>query len=288
MAVSIAAVLQQFRPSTSCRRNHYRTARNDLSPPNAPQLPLSAMTALTVGARGVDHALWRNYEQNSDRVNASIERLSTGKRINRPKDDPAGFVAVAELRKELQDLNTKLKGISRERQQSHVQQSGLANIQTALLDLRGRIEDAAGGFITAEQRSALESEIDLAADAVNRVAKLTNTNDVVSIDSNTLQALLPADAASAAVIEEKSDAVLQQRTELAAYEHTHLATFERIYQDQVVITTQTISMIEDVDFAAETSNFVQGQILQQGAMAALSYSNRERVDQLKQLLDKIA
>lgn len=246
------------------------------------------MTPLTVGARGVDHQLLRNYERNSEQVNASVERLSTGKRINRPKDDPAGFVAVQELRKDLMDLKTKLKGISSERSESHLQQSGLANIQQALLDLRGRVAGAADGFITADQRAALESEIDQAAEAINRVAKLTHTGDVVSIDPPTVAKMQPTDATSVDLIDQQAKSVLQQRGQLAADEHTNLDTFQTLYEDQIVITTQTISQIEDVDFAAESSNLVQSQILQQGAMAALSYSNRERVDQLKQLLDKMA
>jgi flagellin-like hook-associated protein FlgL len=49
-----------------------------------------------------------------------------------------------------------------------------------------------------------------------------------------------------------------------------------------------LSMIKDTDYAAETANLAQSQVLSQGAMAALSYANRQRVAQLAVLLDKIA
>ena len=62
--------------------------------------------------------------------------------------------------------------------------------------------------------------------------------------------------------------------------------FEQLYQDQIVITSEALSQIEDTDFAVETANLVQSQVLSQGAMAALQYANRTHIDQISQLLDE--
>lgn len=82
--------------------------------------------------------------------------------------------------------------------------------------------------------------------------------------------------------------VAARRAALAAHEHTHLDVFEQLYQDQVVITSDALSQIEDTDFAIEATNFAQSQVLAQGAMAALAYASRSRVDQITQLLDEKA
>jgi flagellin len=244
------------------------------------------MTTISTGISGVDQQLLQNYQRSNDRTQTSLERLSTGKRINRPKDNPAGFIAAEGLRKELGDLERKVGSISTERQQSHIQQSGLANIQSVLIELRGRLVSAADGTITADERAALAAEIDNAAEAVNRIAKLTGATD--AIDFNIEKSPLSADSNAAQVVDDKSRGVANQRTALAAHERTHLDTFEGLYKDQIVITTEALSQIEDTDFAAESANLVQSQILSQGAMAALAYSSRQRTTQLTLLLDAIA
>src|SRR5436190_17207408 len=131
------------------------------------------MTSISTGISGLDQQLLQNYQRNTDRTQTSLERLSTGKRINHPKDDPPGFIVAEGLRRDLNDLKQKLGDIATERSQSHIEQSGLSDLQNALTELRGRIVAGADGTLTADQRTALESEIDEASQAIDRVAKLT-------------------------------------------------------------------------------------------------------------------
>ncbi len=51
----------------------------------------------------------RNFGRNNERVAVAVEQLSTGKRINRPSDDPTGFVAAEAIRGELIDLRSEQK-----------------------------------------------------------------------------------------------------------------------------------------------------------------------------------
>lgn len=244
------------------------------------------MTRISPGTHGVDQHLLNNFQRNTDRTQTSLERLTTGKRINRPKDDPAAFIAAEGLRKELTDLKGKLRAITGERQQSHTRQSGLAEIQSALTDLRARLVTAADGLLTADQRAALAAEIDNAAEAINRIASFTGNGEALHFTPAAPSLSVNPDAA--ALVEGKSESVTSQRVSLAAYERSHLDTFEALYKDQIVITTQALSQIEDTDFAAETANLVQSQILSQGSMAALAYSTRQRADQITILLDELA
>ena len=244
------------------------------------------MTRISSGIHGVDQQLLQNYQRNNDRTQTSLERLSTGKRINHPNDDPAGFIAAEGLRKELGDLKQKLGDIATERAQNHVQQSGLSDIQDALNDLRGRLVSAADGTLTADQRATLESEIDETAKAVDRIANLTSNQGVASLDVSTASLASNPDAAQ--LVDSESQSVTNQRVALAAHEHANLDTFQQLDQDQIAITSESLSNIEDTDYAAEAANFTQSQVLSQGAMAALAYSSRQNVSQLTQLLDSIA
>jgi hypothetical protein len=59
--------------------------------------------------------LVHNFERSQRRVVASVEQLSTGKRINRPSDDPAGFVAAEEIRGELIELRSETRAATHRR-----------------------------------------------------------------------------------------------------------------------------------------------------------------------------
>lgn len=240
----------------------------------------------TVGIRGADHQFQRNYQKNVEKTQQSVERLSTGKRINRPSDDPAGFVAAEQLRGEISDLKRRISSIGQERVASRSRQSELNNIQDALLDLQGRVLEATDGFLSADQRAAFEDEIDAAADAIEMIMARSSHTSPASVKQ--VDAELRQNTPTPESIEAFAGGLLSEQVSLAAYEHTHLDKFEALYEDQIVITTETLSMIEDTDFAAETANFAQSKILAQGAMAALSYYNHQRADQLLGLLDEIA
>ena len=244
------------------------------------------MTSISTGIHGVDQRLLQNFQRNNDRTQTSLERLSTGKRINHPSDDPAGFIAAEGLRKDLNDLKQKLGDIATERDQSHIQQSGLSDIQDALTDLRGYLVSGADGTLTADQRTSLESEIDETAEAIDRIAKLTDNKGVASLDVSTASLASNPDAAQ--LVDNESQSVTNERVGLAADERANLDTSQQLDQDQIAITTEALSNIEDTDYAAETSNLVQSQILSQGAMAALAFNSHQNVSQLTQLLDSIA
>jgi flagellin-like hook-associated protein FlgL len=238
----------------------------------------------SIGMRGADYHFQHNYRKNVEKTQQSVERLSTGKRINRPSDDPAGFVAAEQLRGELADLKLRLKSIGHERLASHTRQSELTNIQDALVDLQGRVLEATDGFLTAEQRAAFADEIDAAADAIEMI--MARSSHATQADVKQVDSMLRQSTPTPESIEAYSNGLLGEQVSLAAYERTHLDTFETLYQDQIVITSETLSLIEDTDFAAETAKFAQSQILAKGAMAALTYYNQQRADQLLGLLDE--
>jgi flagellin-like hook-associated protein FlgL len=170
-----------------------------------------------------------------------------------------------------------------------LQQSGLQDIRTELDDIRGRVNSSADITLTSDERDSLNSQLDNAAAEIERVAKLTG-NDSSSIAAAVATAANPATSAASAsdAIDQASQAVSQQQTTLAADEQANLGTFQQLYQDQTAITSDALSKIEDTDYAAETANLVQSQTMTAGAMAALTYSGRERADQIKQVLDAIA
>jgi len=248
------------------------------------------MAVISVGIRGSDQKFVQNFKRHSDRVQTSVERLSTGKRINRPSDDPAGFVAAEQLRTELTDLKTKLKVVSRDRQESRSQQSGLAHAQQTLTELRDRVIAADDPSITADERAALIVEIDETVAALERVVAVTGITGLPQLLSSggvVNGVKQSAELPTATELDAHVDGIQSRRIAGGTQERIG-EVFEDLYRDQIVITTETLSLIEDTDFVAETAALAQAQVLSQGAIAAISYSNQQWIDQIELLLDELA
>ena len=77
--------------------------------------------------------------QNKGALNTSLERLSTGLRINRGKDDPAGLIASENLRSEIKALNAAVANSERADQVTNIAESGLQEVSSLLEELQGLI-----------------------------------------------------------------------------------------------------------------------------------------------------
>ncbi len=229
------------------------------------------------------------FERSNDQVSRALERLSTGKRINRASDDPAGFVAAEELRGDLVELQAESKVASRSKFGVRQRESALSEIQNVLNSVRGNLVAAADGLNSDAQSRALQLEIDASLDAIDRIAdrvegvgSSASLNDLRQGGSANV---LDGDVAAAAeLVDAKLSDISSARAAIGAYERTQ-DVFDRIREDQIVITAQTLSQIEDADFVTEATNLVQGQILSKAAIAALAFSTREQVEQIESLLE---
>jgi flagellin len=245
------------------------------------------MTRISLGLSGSDQRYIQSFQRNSDRAQTSIERLSTGKRINHPSDDPPGFVAAEGLRGELIDINAKLKGLKSQQLQNQTKQSGLVDLQNALTDLRKQVDSPADITLSDDERAALDDQIDAAVKEVDHIAKLTGNTDLVSFSKTTAESR-PADPSSGGAVDAASQSVSGKQTVLAADEHARINTFTNLYQDQATIHTQAISEIEDTDYAAEVTSLTESQALAQGSIIAMAYSGHERISEISGVLNQLA
>ena len=81
--------------------------------------------------------------QNNNALTTSLERLSTGLRINRGKDDPAGLIASENLRSEIGGLKAALGNADRADQVANIAEGGLQEVANLLTELQGLITQTA-------------------------------------------------------------------------------------------------------------------------------------------------
>jgi flagellin-like hook-associated protein FlgL len=238
-------------------------------------------------------ALEASYRRHSAGIQQSVEKLSTGKRINRPKDDPAGFMSAEKIRSEIVRLRAELKVIGRQRSATRQEQSLLKNIQDQLTELQGLLVGAADGLLTAEQRELYSREIDAALKAVQRIndqrlEQAANIRQTVPSFGDTLARMDRDDLGRfQSAVEAEGDAVSISRAGLAAYERYELDVRQRLTEDAIVINMQTLSMIEDVDVAEEASNLATSQVLAESALMAIGISQSLNAQHIEALLESV-
>lgn len=112
---------------------------------------------------------------NNGTLNQSLERLSTGLRINRGKDDPAGLIASENLRSEKASLNAAIGNAERADQVANIAEGGLQEVSGLLTELQGLVTSSANGAgLSADEKAANQLQIDSILQTIDRIASATS------------------------------------------------------------------------------------------------------------------
>lgn len=113
--------------------------------------------------------------QQNQSLNKSLERLSTGFRINRGSDDPAGLIASEKLRSEKATLAAAIGNAERAEQVVNVAEGGLQEVQNLLLEVQSLVTASANDAgLSTEERDANQLQIDQILQTVDRIASTTS------------------------------------------------------------------------------------------------------------------
>jgi flagellin len=108
---------------------------------------------------------------NSD-LETRLQRLSTGLRINRGADDPAGLIISQRLGSEISGLNQAIRNTERASSVISTAEGGLNEVSELLNSIKGLVVEAANtGALSAEERKANQLQIDSAIDSITRISE---------------------------------------------------------------------------------------------------------------------
>lgn len=263
---------------------------------------------------------WRRHSADVER---SMERLATGKRINRASDDPAGSVAVTQFNGQLESLNAKLKGVQQHRYYTAAREGGNAAINDLVIELKGLVVQAGNtGALSDTERRTIQDQIDSKVEAIDFVSNtftykgervfssaLSTTLGVVSREVDApdpsdptkmikktemlnLRSLKSGGALNTLtgdleLASRSVDAAVDQNSRERAFLGTQQRDFdnqEQSLRSEIENITGAKSEIEDTDYASEVANLVKGQVLQQASMFMIQAA----MQQVRQLTDLIA
>jgi flagellin len=246
----------------------------------------------------------RVLDQSQKSLQTSMERLSSGKRINHARDDAAGMAITEGMTSQINGMNQAVRNSNDGISMVQTADGAMEGIASKLQRMRELAVQAANGIYSAGDRSALDIEFQALDDEINRVAENTEFNGIsllaadltkkiqtgakagstidvsltgitsasLSISANTITT---QDNASTAIgsIDNALSVVNSARAKLGATQN-RLETTVQDLKNNVENLSASRSRIKDADFAAETATLAKNQILQQAGMAMLSQANQ--------------
>jgi flagellin len=112
-----------------------------------------------------------NLAKSGTELQTRLQRLSTGLRINRGADDPAGLIISERLRSDIQGNDQGIKNSERASSVIATTEGALAEVSDLLNSIKSLIVEAANtGANSAEERSANQLQIDSAIDSITRIS----------------------------------------------------------------------------------------------------------------------
>ncbi len=123
--------------------------------------------------------------QNNKSLNSTLERLSTGLRINRGKDDPAGLIASQNLRAEKAATQTAISNAERADQVVNIAEGGLDEVSGLLNELQALVTQTANtAGLSQEEKEANQLQIDSIIQTIDRVASSTSFQGLKLLNGN--------------------------------------------------------------------------------------------------------
>jgi flagellin len=248
----------------------------------------------------------RNLTMSQSSLSTSMQRLSSGLRVNSAKDDAAGLAIAERMSSQVRGMNVAIRNANDSISLSQTAEGAIGKVSEMLQRMRELAVQAANATNSDDDRTnldeeytALGAEIDrtitstkfnglaiLAGDAGTLTFQVgANTDDTVDVTTNDLSGDTDISAASGGTIASVTDATAAMdaidaaltsvNSERALYGATQ-NRFEAIIGTlQVATENQSAARgrIMDADFASETANLSRTQILQQAGTAMVAQAN---------------
>src|SRR3989304_1320332 len=107
-------------------------------------------------------------------LRTSLERLSSGLKINRGADDPAGLIVSERLRSEISVVEQAIDNSARAINVIATAEGALDEVQALLTDIQAKLVEAANsGAFSEDEIAANQLQIDNAIDSITRIANTT-------------------------------------------------------------------------------------------------------------------
>ncbi len=253
----------------------------------------------------------RHLYNTTNRFSKSMERLSSGLRINRSGDDAAGLAISESLKSDIRALQQASRNASDGISLVQVAEGSLDEVSNILLRMRELAQQAATETLGSAERDYLQQEFTELSSEINRISDTAEFNGIMLLDGSeptlNVQVGVTEDVNVSAVQIELGTAVstdnltlvpgitidgnngdnardaiaaIQEATKLVSERRAGFGAAQNRFETSIRnigMTAENLSAansrIRDVDVALETANMTSLQILQQAGVSILSQAN---------------
>lgn len=132
--------------------------------------------ALTIGNSSTVLRIINSINKIDKDESDTMTRLTTGNRINKASDDPAGLVALTSLNSELAGVNAAIDNNTRSQGMLDVADSTLTEVSSLTAEIEDLVQKASGSSVSASEKAAYQSQIDESIDAIDRLVNTASYN----------------------------------------------------------------------------------------------------------------
>ncbi|WP_050179813.1 flagellin [Domibacillus robiginosus] len=248
---------------------------------------------------------YRNLGNTNNATSKSLEKLSSGLRINRAADDAAGLAISEKMRSQVRGLDMAERNSLDAISLIQTAEGALASTHDILQRMRELSVQSANETLETTDKQAIQDEIDALTEEIDRIANETEFNEKKLLDgsipagglafqigANTEQMLkieiagmgatdlgvnsldMLSNASSAiSTIDAAISKVSEQRSKLGAVQNRLEHTITNLQTANENLTAAE-SRIRDLDMAEEMTQFTRNNILNQAGQAMLAQANQ--------------
>jgi flagellin len=252
----------------------------------------------------------RNLSNTQLSLNQSMQRLSSGLRINSAADDAAGLAISENMQANIGSMNQAVRNANDGISMTETAEGALTETSNILISMRQLATQASNGTMSSSDLSNIQVEFSALQSEITRISNVTsfngmsllngslsagttlqigagNTSDdkltvkITSASAATLSVGTTAAAVSTQAAAQASLASIDSAINSVSTMQGSLGSIQNRLQDainnlQVAVenTDAANSRIVDVDVASETANLSRAQVLEQAGVSVLSQANQ--------------
>jgi flagellin len=240
----------------------------------------------------------RNLGATSDKIAKSMERLSSGYRINRAADDAAGLAISERMRSQINGLNQANRNIQDGVSLVQTAEGNLDEVHSMLQRVRELAVQYKNGTLSSDDQAAIQTEVNQLASEIERIGGSAtfngitllatsgsvtfqvgvNDGDSITVSTISLGSTLGdftslSNSTAISAIDAAISAVSTARSGFGAVQNRldHAGASTQVYMENL---TAAESRVRDVDMASEMVTLTKNQILQQAGTSMLAQANQ--------------
>jgi len=253
----------------------------------------------------------KNLAEVQRQMDRSVERLSSGKRINNASDDAAGSAIAGRMESQIRGLTMGIRHAKDGQSLVGTAEGAMQEINKMLQRMRELAVQAASGVANNTDKDYLNLEMKQLVNQIDAISINTKFNDQPLLEGGTFKFYTDIDVAGSAITTDAADmaasalavsantvsigggvaqaglssvvsaidnalaVVDNRRAALGAVSNRFDHIIDNL-QNVIMNTTQSQSRIVDADFSIETTNLTRNTVLQQAATSMLAQANAQK------------